>query len=219
MLTFKQLLQKELKHGNQDYLDENRRSLGRFTKHVMNDPFVIVISVERSPYEVGIKHGSKSTDSVSDIRKRGVFWNAVNTLDFRKQLTTHRAGFIKVTGHYVETIDIDDIKQPYDVVEQSSIVYTTERNKDTIWRLCVHWAKKTNQESILVIDHGKAKYYFPDSNTFENVGLFYPDKLGQYYTTLHNNKSFTFTSDRSKISDKLKSVFNYTDDDVAGYTK
>ena len=97
MLTFKQLLQKELKHGNQDYLDENRRSLGRFAN--------------------------------------------------------------------------------------------------------------------------KAKYYFPSSDTFENVGLFYPDKLGQYYTTLHNNKSFTFTTDRSKISDKLRTVFNYTDDDVADYTK
>ena len=221
MKSFTEYLIAELKQSQP--IDENRRSMGRLVQHFKNDPFVIVISVERNPRE---SVTSEDIDTRIKQFKQAQLANIDNTMMFRDGLRHFQhTGYITVNGSYVEQ-SYDTYGKPVDVLvkERSSIVYCTDSNKDDVFQYCKRWALKTNQQCIPIVKHGKASFYYPSDNRFENVGLFYPDKIGDYYTTLYGKtnkpvKSFTFTSDRSKISKAVAKMFNYTDTDYQQYTK
>ncbi len=197
MLDFKTLLLKQLK--------ENRRSMGRFVDHILNDPYVIIMSVERSPYEVGrVQYGITDEELA---RKKGEKTNYYNTINFRTLLRRFKCGFITVSGSYIEEHDDNDVI----VNERSTIIYCTEDNKQQLYDFCVEWAKKTNQDSILIIEKGRGKYYYPQINKFEDKGMFYPDQIGEYYTILHRNKKFTFTTKEFNITRQLKKMLEKDD--------
>ena len=216
MKTFKEFLLSELKHPI-DHIDESRRSINRLIKHVRNDPFVIIISVERSPYNVEYDHNDidGQRKAIEDQQRL----NVANTASFRRGLTLFKSGYIPVHGGYNESyVKQDGSTVKVHVDEQSTIVYCTQRNKDQIKQFCVDWAERTNQESILIIDHGKGCFYNVKQRSCQPIGLFYPDKLGDYYTRLFG-KSFTMTDNRNRITDRLKAMFNYSEDDINTYTK
>ena len=208
MLTFKQFYQKELK--------ENRRSMGRSMHHVSKDPYVIIMSVERNPYEVG---RNKHVDwDYSDPKNRkkavtiGAEINTAVTAEFRKHLGSFKSGFIPIEGTYLETLKLPSGEQEQiKVDEQSTIVYCTETNKDRLYKFCIGWAKQYNQQAILVVEKGKGYYVDPQNNKREYIGIFYPDDIEQYCSVLVGNKKFTFTKNKQKITQRLKDMFNLDD--------
>ena len=204
-------------------LDENRKSMSRLLTHVGNDPFVIVISVERSPFEIGHKAFPKldyqNSKNVEQSRNHGASVNALNTSEFRRGLSQFHSGFIKIEGQYKETTRIDNIDVETDVHEQSTIVYCSEASKDELYQYCIKFAKRTNQECILFIEKGKGYYLNPRTLQKDYIGIFYPDKFGEYYSILvqrnhktgRQQKAFTFVKDTSKISSNLKRLLGIKD--------
>ena len=213
MKSFKEFLIGELKHPT-DYIDESRRSLGRLAKHIRNDPVVIIISVERSPYKRSFDPDIPG--SREKAIKAGKYINDVNTESFRQHLRTIGAGYINVAGSYKERYTAPDGKQELVTVkERSTIVYTTQRNRDNVIAVCKQWATKTQQDSILIVNQGKGVLWYPSDNHTESVGDFHPRKIGEYYTIVHgrdgtdNVKAFTFANDQQKLVNKIEDIFNY----------
>lgn len=219
MLTFKQFLARELK--------ENRRQYSRLLQHFTSDPFVIIISVERNHYEVGVSIIGEDND-FDDIIAQGNAENFKNTDEFRGQLRTIRnCGFIPVKGSYKETYTYYDrqtrkrVKKTELITEHSQIVYCTEQNWEQVWELCWKYATKTNQHSILVVKKARAYYYFPSEPTKspEPKGVFHPRQIGEYYTELHEGKRFSFSTDPSKLSNTLIKYLQIADNEIEQYRK
>ena len=204
MKTFKEFLASKQKHEDRNGLKESRKSMSRLMYHQKYDPFVIIMSVERNVIEVGEKD---FPDDVVNAIKHGKSINLANTMSFRADLRLNDIGYVPVRGSYIETYKNDvgkEVEQRVD--EWSQIIYTTNDNKDEILELCLKWAKKTNQECILYIKHGKGYFLHPNDVHKESIGTFYPDKVDEYYTKLTSNKSFEFTT--KNVSEKIKRYFD-----------
>lgn len=222
--TFEQFCKDVLGVTKIEKIEENRHSLSRFVMHMLNDPFVILMSTERSPYEAGKEvHPDwdySNPENLEKARKIGAELNAVQTASFRDALKARNIGFIPAKGSYVETHIVDGKKKEIQVIENTTIIYVTEHNKQDIFEYCCHWAKEYDQECILLASGGKGYFYYIDSGRIEDRGVFYPEKIGDFWTELakenknahRNGRSFTFTDDPSKISATLKRVFKLKDE-------
>lgn len=204
MRTFKEFLAAQQKQEDRNGLSESRRSMSRLMFHQKYDPFVIIISVERNIIELGRQ---TFPNDIQKALEHGKAININNTLSFRSDLRLNDIGFVPVRGSYIETYT-DSTGQKIDrkVDEWSQIVYTTNDNKDKVLDICLKWAKKTNQECILYIELGKGYFLYPNDNHKESIGIFYPEKVGEYYTKLTHNKSFEFTT--KNVSEKIKRYFD-----------
>lgn len=121
MLTFEQFYQKELK--------ESKRSMSRFYYHVSKDPFMIIMSVEHSPYEIGIeRYPNADKKDEQKLREYGEHINNLNTSTFRHNLSKFKSGFIPLLGKYNEP-SWKDPKTTVEVYEDSTAIYCTERTK------------------------------------------------------------------------------------------
>lgn len=205
-------------------LDESRKSMSRMLKHIIEDPFVIIISCERSPYEIGMNVHSKldlnDSHNLKKVLGTGKLINAERTDSFRNTLKLHRYGYIPVEGSYYETRKIGDQQLKVRVIEKSTIVYCNADNQKDILQICLSHAKLSNQECILYVEKGKGYYLYPGLKKKEYVGVFYPERLGDYYTVLvqkndkthRQEKSFTFTTNKNKLSTTLKRLFDIKDE-------
>lgn len=209
MKTFKEFLASKQKQEDRNGLSESIRSMSRLMYHQKYDPFIIIISVERNAKELGRK---RYPDDEQKAIINGISINDVNTNNFRVDLCNNHIGFVPVYGRYIETyIDDNGDKVEKKVIERSQIIYTTNDNKDLIMDLCLKWAKKTNQECILYIENGKGSFLYPNDNHKESIGIFYPEKIDEYYSEITPNKTFEFTT--KNVSEKIKRYFEIEQDE------
>lgn len=211
----------------QEYLQESWKSMSRLIAHAAKDPFVVIISVERNALVLGYENTDDKSkldlddeSCIASLKEKGKKINKINTALFRSQLDNFKSGYIKVQGTYSEPVTIDDHHENVDVVENSTIVFCNEDNKNDIMRFCKHWAKTTNQDAILIIEKGRGWYYYPKTSKKESIGTFVPADVEQYFTKLVRRndseggslqrveKRFTFTKDKTKITNALKALFD-----------
>lgn len=205
-------------------INESRKSMSRMLKHIAEDPFVIIMSCERSPYEIGMNLYNdldfKDPNNIKKIVGVGNVINKERTDNFRKFLKLHRYGYIPVDGSYYETRQVGNNKIRVRVDEQSTIVYCNSENQNDVLELCLSHAKLSNQECILYVEKGKGYYLYPNTRKKEFIGVFYPERLSDYYTVLvqkndkthRQEKSFTFTTNKNKLSATLKKLFDIKDE-------
>lgn len=208
-------------------IEESRKSMSRLIQHFINDPYVIIMSVERTPTEVGFRDNPKlDKNNPQDSDKafdEGVAENAFATGAFRTNLKQFRSGYIPIQGSYVETVN----GKPREVIEHSFIIYCPKDESKHLYDFCIQQAKKYHQECILVVENGFGFFVDPHTNERDPIGMFYPDKIGQYFSTMvkkkvddyynkrHRSphvkvieKNFTFTTDVEKAQNTFVKILN-----------
>lgn len=203
MKPFEQYLIASLKrHG----LYESKRSIARLMHHQKYDPFVVIMSVERNPKELGLQNWPNDPEKAI---KSGKDQNSRLTHSFRDFLKFHKFGFIPIQGQYTETYtDITGAICHEPVVEKSQIIYTTNENKDQVLEFCVKWAKKYNQECILYVENGKGYFLYMNDLHKELIGTFHPQKVDDYYSSIKPHKNFEF-SNTAAVTNQLKKWFGW----------
>lgn len=227
MLRFEEFLKKCETIGTYQYKESKFRSLqerasqyNSIMKHIKDDKFIIIISVEKDASffnSIGIDNADEYAEGK----------NEENTRSFRAQLKTAKISYTNVNGGYKESyIDKNGFKHHVDFNEHSTICYGNSQNANQLIELCVKWTKKTYQNSILFATNGEALLYFtnecdykPDSNSptihkaadsTEYIGDFHPTKLGDYFTTIREINS----SDKFKTQ-SVEHTFEFTKDERA----
>lgn len=94
-----------------EFVNENRRSYSRLLYHQKVDPFLVIMSVERSPFKLGSEHLNPNHDQKLQkeieadrdrVSKIGMKINRENTQQFRRELSSLKCGYIPVEGTYNE---------------------------------------------------------------------------------------------------------------------
>lgn len=203
------LSKEEYKYRNDD-LKESRKSYSRFINHMNKDPFIIFMSVDKNPYWLGKKETDNNKDNLSyeELCKIGQDENYRNRGNFMVRLRAHDIGYVMIRGGYTEKNDGRD----YEVEEVSFIVYTSEKNKKRLLDFCVKEAKKTLQDSIMLVEKNRAEYLYMDSGRKEYVGMFSFFKLDKYWSLLHKNSNheryISFQKDVTKASKQVERFTN-----------
>lgn len=204
-------------------IEESRKSMSRLIQHFINDPYVIIMSVERNPVELGIKIDDSldptDKEQLKKLVRLGTIQNSKITATFRSNLKSYRSGYIPIEGSYVETTKMKDgTVEQYKFNENSQIIYCdnidNDKLKDQLYDLCISYAVKTNQECILVVDKGFGFYVDPRTGKRDPIGMFHPEKLGEYYSTLVKAKQSVYYSNRNRDK-RLPSIdknFTFTTD-------
>lgn len=193
-------------------LDESRKSYSRFINHMKNDPFIIFMSVDKSPLWLGLRIAKEQGKTLTnkEARELGKRTNALTQDGFKTQLRNRNIGYVAIDGGYKE-LD-PDTKRLIPVDEQSFIIYTNEDNKDNILKFCLEKAKETLQDTIMIVEKNKAKYIHVSDGREEYVGEFSFSKLNDYWSRLHKNSNheryISFQKDVTKASKQVERFVN-----------
>ena len=184
MLRFQDFLKKCETIGTDQYQEskfqsllENSKSYNNIMSHIKGDRFVVIISVEKGTQYWANKK-NVDFDSAIPIRNRE---NGVNTQKFRSLLEINQISFTSITGRYNEYVKSPNKEEiSFPVKERSTICYGDKINYKKLLELCVEWATKTHQDSILIAMDGKAWLYYTS-----DVEYIVKDKITGKETTKH----------------------------------
>mgnify|MGYP004658625505 FL=1 len=164
MLKFSEFLKKCETIGTDQYqeskfqsLQENSKSYNNIMSHIKGDRFVVIISVEKGTQYWADKK-NVDIEAAKPIRNRE---NGINTQNFRSTLELNQISFTSIIGHYDEYVESPiNGKTTFTVKEHSTICYGDKTNYKKLLELCIKWATKTHQDSILIAMDGKAWLYY-----------------------------------------------------------
>ena len=194
MKTFKQWLDDCQNIYTKDYdslLGESYKVMKLFMKHLDKDPFVIIMSVERSVYRGLTKNQDVKTQQ--KIIEQNELENQANTNSFRNMLRGHGYKFLPVVGQYQEVSDNSKVTEK--VTESSTVVFVKkgESGREAL-KICLDFAKKYKQDSILVASRDVGFFYYTrdtdkhKTGDIVEIGRFYSNKIGEYYSTFETEK-------------------------------
>lgn len=152
----------------------NEASLSRVWQHVKSDKTIVMFSAFRS--------------------ENSLIANLANNKKAASELSSNKFGYFFVDGYFTENKGTPKEEK----VKEDSIfaIGEKERSQELI-DLCHKIANKYNQDSIFVKTEDET--YFLDRNGKKESlnGKFSPNKIGEYYSQLKNNKAankFVFES-------------------------
>lgn len=200
MISFTQWLEQCQNIYNKDYdniLGESYKNMKLFMKHLDKDPFVIVMSVERSIYR-GLsvqqkREALKNNKLYQKIINKNDSENVNATVEFRSALRSVGAKYLSVVGKYEESDrETGDIMPREEV---STVVFIKPGSEgEKVLNTCIKYAKKFDQDSILVASR-EVGFFFYTNNTKDNkagdiieIGKFNSNKIGDYFSTFETKK-------------------------------
>lgn len=133
---------------------------------------------------------------------RGEFDAAQNEKRNRELMSEIRAvglGYTQVSGYYIENLGQEDEQK---VQEKSFFITSTANDGGKLKNFLTRMGVKFNQDSVFYksasspsgILIGTASGRYPGLGTEVEVGKFSPQKVGQYYTRMKGDRTFTFES-------------------------
>lgn len=154
------------------------KSLSRIWQHT-NESNIGVITAFRGEYDQKTNE-ARNRDLMSEIRSAGF-------------------GYTQVTGFYIENLGQPDEKK---VQEKSMLITSHQNDAGKLKTFLVRMGIKYNQDSVFykpagdqsAILIGTTDGRWPGKGVEFSVGKFHPQKMGQYYTKMKGNRTFTFES-------------------------
>lgn len=175
MKSFKQLLQESYKD-----VPINESSIGRVAYHV-NGSNVAIVTAHRSG------------NSVSE--------NNARNESLKKLISEKGYGYVRVKGHYVEGYGSPTARD----VNENAFLVVGKRGDDNgeLLNDARSWGEHFSQDSILHKKHDEDRAYlygtgkhedaFPAYGHKFDVGVFHPNRAGEFYTALNSKNTFVFS--------------------------
>lgn len=156
----------------------NEASLSRVWKHFDSDNTVVIFTAFRGD--------SKPSENIA------------NNKNVAKELKKNNFGYFFVDGFWTENKGEEDEAK---VSEDSIFAIAKEENSNKLIELAHKQANKYNQDAIFVKTKDETYLLYKDGKKEKLSGELKPNKIGEFYTKLRNNKkanTFVFESAKTR---------------------
>jgi hypothetical protein len=125
--------------------------------------------------------------------------NEKRNRELKSKISSAGFGYVQMTGNYIENKGDPDQRQ---VEEKSFFITSSPNDNGKLKSFVTKMGKLYNQDSVFYKSAnsddayliGTASGRFPGMGKEHNLGKFRPQKTGEYWSKMKNNKVFTFES-------------------------
>lgn len=147
------------------------------------------------------QHSKESNVAIMSAH-RGEFDEAGNIKRYNQlkaEIQQAKFGYVPMNGHYIENYGSDEARN---VQEKVFFIISSKGDKGRLKAFVQKMGAKYTQDSVLYKDAdsddaiiiGTTSGVWPGKGVEVVAGKFGPNKIGQFYTRMRNNKTFVFES-------------------------